>query len=185
MARAALLPFFRVRAATLGAPLAMLLAALLATQLSACSPTYDWRELDVADGAARAAFPARVHTESRDITLDGTSLGYTLDAARVGEAVFAVGHASVAGLPEARREALAKALMRALYQNLQTQPPAEFPPAGSDISVQGEAGGKPLVLLARVWVRGDLLIEAVATGPAADLPAEQAQTFVHSLRFRQ
>ena len=164
---------------------AALLAPLLAMTLAACSPTYDWRELDVADGAARAAFPARVRTESRNLTLDGSPLAYTLDAARVDQAVFAVGHASVAGLPEARREALAKALMRSLYQNLKAEPPADLPPAGTDIAVQGEAGGKPVLLLARVWVRGDLLLEAVATGPADKLPRAEAQTFVHSLRFRQ
>ncbi|WP_454692082.1 hypothetical protein [Achromobacter aloeverae] len=164
---------------------AMALAGMLAALLSACSPTYDWRELEVADGAARAAFPARMRKESRDIALDGASLAYTLEAARVDQAVFAVGHASLAGLPDARREALAKALVRALYRNLKAEPPADLPPAGSDISVRGEAGGKPVLLLARVWVRGDLLIEAVATGPADKLPPAEAETFVHSLRFRQ
>ncbi|OWT75881.1 hypothetical protein CEY04_19055 [Achromobacter sp. HZ28] len=175
----------RSAAPRLAALFAPFFAGILVMALSACSPTYDWRELDVADGAARAAFPARVRTESRDITLDGSALAYTLDAARVDQAVFAVGHASLAGLPDARREALAKALMRSLYQNLKAQPPADLPPAGTDIAVQGEAGGKPVLLLARIWVRGDLLIEVVATGPADKLPRAEAQTFVHSLRFRQ
>ncbi|WP_233234212.1 hypothetical protein [Bordetella sp. LUAb4] len=165
-------------------PLASL-ALVCLLLLAACSPTYDWRELDVVNGAARAAFPARVRTESRDITLEGSPLAYTLDAARVDQAVFAVGHASLAGVPEARREVLAKALLRSLYQNLKAEPPADLPPAGTDIVVQGEAGGKPVLLLARIWVRGDLLVEAVATGPADKLPRAEAQTFVHSLRFRQ
>ncbi|RXN84735.1 hypothetical protein C7R54_25030 [Achromobacter aloeverae] len=160
-------------------------AAVLAGALAACSPTYDWRELDVADGAARAAFPARVRTESRTVTLDGTPLAYTLDAARVDQAVFAVGHASLADVPDARRQALAQALMRSLYQNLKATPPADFPAPGSDIAVRGEAGGKPVLLLARVWLRGDLLIEAVATGPEDKLPRAEAETFVHSLQFRQ
>ena len=31
----------------------------------ACSPSYNWRELDVADGHVRAAFPDTVKTETR------------------------------------------------------------------------------------------------------------------------
>ncbi|ALM85043.1 hypothetical protein ASB57_20540 [Bordetella sp. N] len=160
------------------------LAGVLAAGLAACSPTYDWRELDVADGAARAAFPAKVRTESRNITLDGGPLAFTLDAARVDQAVFAVGHASLDGLTAARRDALTRALIRSLYLNLKVEPPADLPPAGADIAVRGEAGGHPVLLLARVWVKGDLLIEAVASGPADKLPPAEAQTFVRSLRLR-
>ena len=65
----------------------------LALLVAACSPSYNWREVDVADGHVRAAFPDRVMTDTRDLKLDTHTLSFTLASATVGEAVFAVGSA--------------------------------------------------------------------------------------------
>lgn len=96
----------------------ILVVALLA---SACSPRYNWREVDVADGRVRAAFPNRVQTETRQLRLDTHTLDFTLASATVGEAVFAIGSAplprEIAADPVAR-QALGMALMRSLYVNM-------------------------------------------------------------------
>lgn len=163
-----------------------LAAALSAFVLTACSPTYDWREINVADGAAQAAFPAKVRTEKRTVSLGGQKVDFSLAAASVHDGVFAVGHARLpagAAADPASRAALGAALMRSLYENLQVQPPASFPAYGEPIEIHGNAGGKPVWLLARVWVQGDMLVEAVATGSEQGLPAEQAREFVKSLHF--
>lgn len=165
---------------------AALCVALFATLLGACTPTYNWREIPVANGAARADFPARAHTDTRDIQLAGQSLHFSLTAARVGDAVFAVGHAplpsSLVDDPAGQRE-LAAALVRSLHENLHATPPDTSPAYGTDIEVRGQAGGRPVWALGRVWIHGGLLVEAVATGSAKDLPLEPAREFVHSLRF--
>ncbi|AMG43880.1 hypothetical protein [Achromobacter ruhlandii] len=159
----------------------ILVVALLA---SACSPRYNWREVDVADGRVRAAFPDRVQTETRQLRLDTHRLSFTLATATVGEAVFAIGSAplppEIAADPVAR-QALGMALMRSLYVNMQAPPPTEWPPYGQDIDVQGKAMGKPGWLRARVWVTDTMLIEAVAAGTEASLPEERAREFLRSV----
>ena len=160
--------------------------ALCAMLLGACTPAYNWREVLIADGAARATFPARPATDTRDIRLGGQTLRFSLTSARVGDAVFAVGYAplpqALAGDPVAQRD-LAGALVRALYENLRAAPPAATPPYGADIEVRGQAGGQPVWALGRVWVQDGLLVEAVATGSEKGLPVAPAREFVGSLRF--
>jgi hypothetical protein len=156
----------------------------LALLLAACSPRYNWREVDVAGGHVRAAFPDRVQTETRQLRLDTHTLTFTLASATVGEAVFAIGSAplppELAADPVAR-QALGLALMRSLYVNMQAPPPTEWPPFGQDIDVQGKAMGKPGWLRARVWVTDNMLIEAVAAGTEESLPAERAREFLRSV----
>ncbi|WP_338880862.1 hypothetical protein WHX56_07185 [Achromobacter veterisilvae] len=156
----------------------------LALLVAACSPAYNWREVDVADGHVRAAFPDRVMTDTRDLKLDTHTLRFTLVTANVGEAVFAVGSAplppDIAADPVARR-ALGMALMRSLYTNMQAMPPMEWPPYGEVIEVHGKAMGKPGWLQAKVWVTDTMLIEAVAAGTQESLPAERAREFLRSV----
>ncbi|MFD4838028.1 hypothetical protein ACFWP0_11005 [Achromobacter sp. NPDC058515] len=156
----------------------------LALLLVACSPSYNWREMDVADGHVRAAFPARVMTDTRDLKLDTHTLRFTLASATVDEAVFAVGSAplppEIAADPVAR-QALGMALMRSLYTNMQAPPPTEWPAYGQEIEVHGKAMGKPGLLRAKVWVTDTMLIEAVAAGTQESLPAERAREFLRSV----
>ncbi|CAB3817350.1 hypothetical protein LMG2828_00274 [Achromobacter piechaudii] len=156
----------------------------LALVLAACSPRYNWREVDVADGHVRAAFPDRVSTETRDLRLDTHTLRFTLSSATVGEAVFAVGSAplppDIAADPAAR-QALGMALMQSLYVNMQAPPPTQWPAYGQDIEVHGKAMGKPGWLQAKVWVTDTMLIEAVAAGTQESLPAERAREFLRSV----
>lgn len=156
----------------------------LALVLAACSPRYNWREVDVADGHVRAAFPDRVMTDTRDLRLDVHTLRFTLATATVGEAVFAVGSAPLP--PEimadpAAKQALGMALMHSLYANMQAPPPAQWPAYGQEIEVRGKAMGKPGWLQAKVWVTDTMLIEAVAAGTEESLPAERAREFLRSV----
>lgn len=159
----------------------------LALLVAACTPSYNWREVDVADGHVRAAFPDRVMTDTRDLKLDTHTLRFTLATANVGEAVFAVGSAplppDIAADPVAKR-ALGLALMRSLYTNMQAMPPMGWPPYGEVIEVHGKAMGKPGWLQAKVWVTDTMLIEAVAAGTQESLPAERAREFLRSVAIK-
>lgn len=156
----------------------------LALALAACSPRYNWREVDVADGHVRAAFPDRVMTDTRDLRLDTHTLRFTLATATVGDAVFAIGSAplppEIAANPGAR-QALGRALVSSLYANMQAPPPTEWPALGQEIEVHGKAMGKPGWLQAKVWVTDTMLIEAVAAGTQESLPAERAREFLRSV----
>lgn len=154
--------------------------------LAACTPTYNWREVAIADGAATATFPARVQTDTREIALENQPLRFSLTSARAGDAVFAVGYAPLPpalAADAAGQRRLAAALIRSLHQNLGVQPPEPLPGDGQDIEIHGKAGGHSVWALGRVWVRQGLLVEVVATGSEQGLPAEPAREFVHSLRF--
>lgn len=168
-------------------PKKLLSTCALALLLAACSPNYNWRELDVADGRVRAAFPARVQTETRQLALGGQTLSFSLTAAQVNGAVFGVGYAplpaAVAADPAARR-ALGEALMQSLYANLGRDAPQALPAYGQDIEVHGEAGEQAGWLLARVWVTDSMLIEAVAAGTEASLPADRAHEFMNGVWVR-
>lgn len=156
--------------------------------LSACSPTYDWREVEIAQGAVRAAFPGRVQYDTREVTLDGQPLRFTLATARAGGAIFAVGYAPWPGGADAAapalRARLKQALLRSLYDNVGAGEPPAAVPSGEEVELHGTAAGKPVWLLARVWAVDSMLVEAVAAGPQGDLPAAPAQEFVRSVRVR-
>lgn len=165
-------------------------AAAAVLLLAACSPEYNWRELDVADGRVRAAFPARVQTETRELALGGQSLQFSLTAAQVNRAVYAVGYAplppGVAGDAAASQD-LARALVQSLHANLGRDAPEAMPSYGHDIEVHGEAvnGGPPSWLLARVWVADGMLIEAVAAGAEDRLDGDKAREFIDGVRVHR
>lgn len=158
---------------------ALLLCATLA--LAACSPSYNWRELELADGQVKAAFPDRTQAETRDLKVGEHSLSFTLTGARVNDAVFAVGYAplppDIARDPAARAS-LGQALVRSRYIGLGVPPPDTFPENGQAFVVHGKTGNEPGTLHARVWVTDTLLVEAMAIGSDRNLPAERANEFL-------
>lgn len=152
--------------------------------LAGCSPQYNWREVMVADGHVRAAFPDRVITETRAVTLHGHDLDFSLTTAEVAGAVFAVGYAPLSSellQDHVARLELGHALMRGLYVSLGATQPDSLEDYGQDIKVHGKLGDQPSWLMARVWVTDTMLIEAVASGTEKTLPYQRAREFVHSV----
>jgi hypothetical protein len=78
------------------APRAVLVScALLA---SACSPTYNWREVQPEGSAATAMFPCRPSHEVREVSLAGAPVSLTVVACHAGDAMFALSYADVGAL---------------------------------------------------------------------------------------
>lgn len=153
--------------------------------LVACTPEYNWRELDVADGRVRAAFPARVQTDQRDIELGGVKVPFVLASSNVQDAYFAVGiarlPAAVAG-DAARRLEVGQSLTRSIYANLHAPVPAALPDFGTPIEVHSDSG-EPRWALARVWLTADAAIEVIALGSPASLSNERAREFLQQARL--
>lgn len=64
-------------------------AAIVAAALSsACSPTFDWRELRLADTPATFMLPAKPARMAREVTLAGETLTMHMAGARAGEHIF-------------------------------------------------------------------------------------------------
>ncbi|WP_255032079.1 hypothetical protein [Bordetella genomosp. 1] len=157
-------------------------AGLMALLLAACSPSYNWRELTVADGRVRAAFPAKVRSETRELPMPGHTLAFTLSSAQVGDGVFAIGHAVLPpDLSAQARRQLGEAAQRSLYARLGLAPPADLPAFGAVMHLRAPPGEPARWLHARVWVSDGLLVQAVAAGTVAGLPQAEAETFLKSV----
>ena len=175
-----------MRHAWLWSPLAPVVRRLatvcvLALMTAACSPEYNWRELDVADGQARAAFPARAQSDSREVTIGDATMPFTMTTATVNDAIFAVGHAKLpADLAQdtTRGQAIARALLRAAYVNLNAEPPEQLPVDGTVVVVRGQGARAGSWSMVRVWSTPSAVVEAIAIGTDQTLPDARAREFV-------
>ncbi len=157
------------------------LCVCMAAALIACTPEYNWREQTVADERAMIAFPARAQTEQRPIQFGDVPLNFSLTAANVGPAVFAVGYAALpAGLTGAQSDALVQGVVASLFaQGGQPVTPAAL--KGETFELQTMVAKQASWMMARVVVHRGMLIQAVASGPKDALPREQAIEFMRSL----
>ncbi len=172
-----------------------LLAAVVC--LTACSPRYNWREVQDASGFT-ATFPARVSHQSGPVSLAGARGTLTLTGAEVGQLSFVVGVVQLdAGADTAKA---AKELVNTMAQSLAAAAPqftsvalAKASFAGSPApkaSVAGEAfeiKGAKAQVFGRIASSPERAIEILVTGPAqafSDQDAIEARdTFFDSFRL--
>lgn len=151
------------------------------TLLVACSPQYNWRELTLAEGHIRAAFPARVQSESRTVRLGEVATEFTMTVASVDQATFAVGHARLPGAiardPDQRNK-LAQVLWHSAYANLGAVPPANLDVGGPPQLVKGEGAAQGTWSLVKVWASAHGLVQATAMGRDDNLPLAIAREFI-------
>ncbi len=165
----------------MGKRLGFWLLGLVLALLLGCSPEFNWREMGVAEDRAILAFPAKVQTEQRPIQIDGQILAFSLSAANVGPAVFAVGFAA---LPEDMNESAQQSLKRALLTSLfatSGQTPTQAALDGQLFELETLVAKQPSLLMARVLIHRGMLMQVVASGPTQALPREQALEFMRSL----
>lgn len=175
-----------------------LLAIVIVTAFTACSPALDWREMPAADGTVRVAFPARPKSETRPLSIAGEPVPFTLTAATVKGAVFAVGYLDLpASLvdDEEKRQQYKQALEDSLARNLQAEDiqrravsvrhaHGQKEVAADELELHGEPADTPTWMLARVLLVENRLIEVAAVGPEKALTPDAARTFVDSLRVQ-
>ena len=156
----------------------------LAVLLAACYPTYNWREMPVADGLATLAFPGKVDTAERDIELAGIPLTFVLSGTEVKRTVFAIGYARLPQQTTAlERESVQRALVDSLAAGMnQTAPPEAY--SGDVFRMQRTVGDRTVVTVARVLVHHDVAIRVVASGPPQELTEPIAHEFMRSLKLR-
>ena len=168
----------------MGKRLGFWLLGLVLALLLGCSPEFNWREMGVAEDRAILAFPAKVQTEQRPIQIDGQTLAFSLSAANVGPAVFAVGFAA---LPEDMSESAQQSLKRALLTSLfaaSGQAPTQAALDGQLFELETLVAKQPSLLIARVLSHRGMLMQVVASGPTQALPREQALEFMRSLALK-
>ena len=163
----------------------VLLAALASLLLAACSPEYNWRVVEVADGRAQILFPARVQTHERQFEWEGQARVFTMTSAEVGKSTFAAGYMLLS--QDERNDAAmvqqwADRLVRGWYANYQVPEPDVLPTVGQDVLIEVNRNDQPVRLFGRVQVIHGALVNAIAVGPADALSLERAREFVGSLK---
>lgn len=161
----------------------LLLAAMAV--LAGCSPEYNWRQVSVADGMAQVLMPAKPQSRQEAVPLGGYSVDFTLTTSTVGDATFAVGYAALPpdliSDPDAKSQ-LSRAIVGSFYQNLNVPPPADLPALDQVFDIQGNPGGTPLRLKAKILWTGKALLEGMVVASTDSFPEQQADEFLATVK---
>ncbi|WP_353149483.1 hypothetical protein [Pollutimonas bauzanensis] len=158
---------------------------MLSWLLMACTPSYNWREVSLADGAVKAFFPDKPLTQERPLNYSGHELRFSLTTATVDEALFAVGYAplpeALRGAPE-KTQGLASTIVASLYQNMGVEPPTQLPELGKPFTIEGKSQQGPMRMRATVWLTDHALIEGIVMAGQAPFPEQEADEFLRGLQ---
>jgi hypothetical protein len=175
--------------------LATILPVLAAVSLSACSPTYNWRDYNSPDAPYRVMFPAKPATYTRKIDLDGMQVNMTMTAAEVEDTMFAVGSAQAPDAAHA--QAALQAMKNALIRNIGAKVTSEKSAASSatnasgtsqgasiDVEATGTRNGVPVRLVGHFVARDKRFYQVVVMGKASTVSPEQTDQFLSSFKLR-
>jgi hypothetical protein len=159
-----------------------------AAALTACNPTYNWRDYASPDAPFRVMFPAKPATFTKEIDLDGLKVAMTMTAAEIDGATFAVGTAQA---PDAARaQAAVEAMRVALVRNIDghvtheknTAVAGTLTQVANDVEADGVVRGVPMHLAGHFEARGTRFYQVIVIGRTKDMPAEQVEQFLESFK---
>lgn len=110
--------------------------------LLACTPTYDWRTIQNNDNGYEVTFPAKPHSDGRDIDTGGQTLHMSMQTAEAGDAVFAIGTIDLPNADTATQRATVDFLQHGLAHNLNAAPVVK--PVQISIAVGGVVAGEEI-----------------------------------------
>jgi len=167
--------------------LLMPLFLLAVCLLSACTPTYDWRDVRGTAAPYSILLPSKPSTHAREINLGGIRTTMTMTAAEVEQVTFAV---ATAELPDATQaQAALKVMKDTMVKNisgvvLEEKSKQEGPltvinlVAGPPAGAQGNAKS----LHARFVARERRVYQVMVVGPKQTMPMEAIDTFFGSFK---
>jgi len=179
-------------------PWAAGLFVFVASLLSACTPTYDWRSVSDESQGWQALFPGKPAMVERTINLQiggqAQPVQLMLRAVRIQEQTFTIGVARFVNPTHPPLQALADVLRESRIQNIRgelvMQPkagPADQPAglvvAKGQIQLKPNATPVPARLQTLSRIHQGQVIEALVVGPEAGYHQEAAQQFLESLRI--
>ena len=115
-----------------------------ATALLACTPSYDWRTIQNNDDAYEVTFPAKPHSDARDINVAGKPMHMKMQMAEAGDAVFAVGTVDLPDADPVTQRAALDFLQQGLARNLNAAPVAR--PVDIDVAAGGRLPGAEITV---------------------------------------
>lgn len=169
-----------------------LLAAIAVFGLSACTPTYDWREVRGTEAPFVILLPAKPATHARPIDLAGVPLTMTMTAAEVNGVTFAVGSAMLPDQaePQAALDAMKTALIKNIGGTVRQERSSPVPGSripATDIEAVGnlnaEGGGQQRILYARFAEKDRRIYQAIVTGNEKTVTRDNVDTFFTSFKL--
>lgn len=165
-------------------------AVVLAWLLSACSPTFNWRDVPIGSTALTALFPCKPETVTRTLTLADTELKMTMRNCDAGGLTFAVAHARLltqaqAPIVLARWRETTLSGLRADPASVSRDTPQGLPVLPLLLTLRAARGPDtdPPLALQGVWfAQGADVFAAFVMGPA--LSDGVPESFFPGLRLR-
>ncbi|HRL20602.1 hypothetical protein [Alcaligenes sp. SDU_A2] len=159
--------------------------------LAACSPQFNWRQVQLEHTGLPAMLPGQPVTSHRPLQFEQFTLDFYLTTATAGGQIYTVGHALLpAQLQQdaAARERLYQAVHASLRQKflpaelIPGQAPPPLPAPGKIFSMGRDIGGTALRMQGMVRVEPGWLVEGfVMTDSGVAPDAEQAAIFFDAL----
>lgn len=172
-------------ASTLAATMACAICLGLATSLTACTPTYDWRDVRGEKIPFTVLLPAKPSVLSRPVNLGGIQASMTMTAAEIEDVTFAVGTAE---LPDAAQAQAALLVMKdTLVKNIGGVIRHEKSSIGKtessiELDAAAPGGGAARALHARLVARDRRVYQAIVIGRAKAIRQEAVDTFLTSFK---
>ncbi len=168
------------------------LAALISCCLSACSPTFDWREVRDPTAGYSVLMPGKPSTHTRPVLLNGMTLDMGMRAVEVNQIMFAIGQVRLADSSSA---AATLTIMKnqLLASSSTTSTREKIIPAadGRGTMIEVEAGGAPgagnsgqsRALYGRFISKDAALYQVLIVGPKNKITDEMVETFLTSFKL--
>jgi hypothetical protein len=169
-------------------PLRVALFTTAALTLSACNPTYNWREVRGSGAPYSVMLPAKPALFTRPINIGGEQTSMTMTAAEVNDITFAVGTAE---MPDAAKAKSAlNAMKTALLKNIGGTVRQEklSGPAAAPTEIAIEAVGTPgsddqqRLLFARFVAKDKRVYQVIVLGKENAISREAVDTFLTSFK---
>ena len=153
--------------------------------LSACSPEYDWRSVNTAEGNLTVLFPSKPVEQTRQVELDGEKIPFTMQVATVSDEVYAIGYHVFPAQMVAEQEKIeqkGRALMASVYQTMGEPMPAPAPAFGDVFSFSKGVNGKVFNVHVKILAANGIIVQAYV---AADnqTPEEQVRQFLDGVKI--
>ena len=171
-----------------------LVAAALLLTLTACKPTYNWRDYSSPDAPFRVMFPDKPSVHKRQIDIGGMPVEMTMTAVDVHGTTFAVGSAVApdAAKAQAALAAMQSVLVRNIGATVKKQKSSAVAAAGGSSSAQGATidveasgvqNGTPMKLIGHFESRNQRFYQVIVIGKEKDVSPEQVDQFIASFKL--
>lgn len=158
----------------------VLIGLACALLLSACEPTFNWREVHGSKEPYKVLLPAKPAQMSRQVKLDGQTVDMNMTAAETGDMTFAVGSTTVS---EDQVLPTLQALQSSVRRNFVAAPGAQFKEDatyGTWIIHSLDEQGQPIELRLHFTTQQNHVYQLMAIGRSKSFSEEAAQTFLES-----